>query len=308
MVLPSIMTRKIIKIADKTFAMTLPNEWLRKFDLGKGDELDVNEQNDKLVVSTEKSYKQQKIHVDLEDMDERTIRWYLSALHKYGYDEIEIRYHNKEKLRLIQELLKNLYTGFNILQETESVVILKSIAKENEEEFENTLRRAFRVTIAMGEELLTAIKAKNIEEIREIKKKELVNNQLTNFCERILNKRGYNDFKKNSFLYVIIWNLEKVCDNYKYICDLLLDGRKFPKDGVGDVLNIFHEANEYLDGYYNLFYEFDGKKLNELSRKKQQIFSKIKEIKENDEILHHISTLVIQITDFSASMIAFHQD
>lgn len=210
---------------------------------------------------------------------------------------------------LIEELLKNLYTGFTVIRETERLVVIKCIAKELEEEFDSTLRRAFRVTISMGDELIKAIKEKKIEEIKQIKQKELINNQLTNFCERILNKKGYKDFKKNTFLYVIIWNLEKVCDNYKYICDLLLKEKRWPSL---EILKLFEMSNEYFKLYYEIFYDFDAKKLNLLSRKKEEIFNFHKTAKINEgmdkELANYLLTLVIQCTDFSASMIAFHED
>ena len=63
----------------------------------------------------------------------------------------------------------------------------------------------------MGDELFESLRDKNIESFETILEKELLNNQITNFCQRLLNKHNFGS--NSNFLYAIIWNLEKICDN-----------------------------------------------------------------------------------------------
>ncbi|MBT4540286.1 hypothetical protein HOC35_02125 [Candidatus Woesearchaeota archaeon] len=294
------MKRKVITLSDTTFVITLPLDWIRKYDIKKGDYIDLSQINDDLLVSVDSIPLKKNIKIDISNLTERVIRWQLSALHKSGYDHIEILYANKDQEKLIYELMKNLFTGFNILSETANCLILRSIAKEDKQEFDAALRRAFRITLLMGNELLDCFKKREINE--HIKEKELINNQLTNFCQRLINKHNYGG-NKATFLYAIIWNLEKVCDNYKYIFDTINTIEDLIEPNI---LEVFELINEYLNDYYNLFYEFELTKLNKINQKQNLIKEKIKNIQKKDEILNHLQVLMTQITDFSASIIALN--
>ncbi|MBS3122438.1 phosphate uptake regulator PhoU [Candidatus Woesearchaeota archaeon] len=304
------MKRKVIQIADKTFVISLPSEWVKRFNISKGDEVDLKEFNDGLIISSQNQLgATASIRINIANLNERVIRWYLSALHKSGYDELEINYIDKDQLKLIYELMKNLFTGFNIISETKNVVILKSISKENKEEFDAALRRSFRVTISMGSELIECLKTKNYDKLQLIKEKELLNNQLTNFCERLVNKHR---FEKSVFQYIIIWNLEKICDNYKYIINELEKKNtdiKIQPQISKELIDIFELANNYLEQYYDILFNFNITKLNAIDELKKQIMSKTSSLKLSGldkEILSHLIVLITQATDFSASIIAMN--
>lgn len=305
------MKRKLIQMAGKTIVVSLPAEWVKKYNLKKSEEIDLEEQGGRIVISTSKEYNIEKVKIDLREATERVIRWTLSALHKSGFDEIVIEHDKKETVRLIEELIKDLFTGFTIIEQTKERCVLKSISKDQESELDPALRRAFLVTISMGEETLEAIKQGKFGDLKELAMKERTNNQLTNFCERILNKRGYKNYKKTNFMYIIAWNLEKICDNYNYICNLLKDAKKV-KIGY-DVIKLYESANELFKGYYELFYKFDINRLSELSTKKKEIEKETRKIMKGKneievELIHHLLTIVSQTADFSASTIALNQN
>ena len=314
------MKRKVISLAPNTYVVTLPLRWANKHDIKKGDEVDMAESADKLIISSNSSAASKSAMIDISLLNERVVRWYLSALHKSGYDLIEIKHNGQAQQKLVYELMKNLFTGFNIISETPNSIILKSIANENKEEFDNSLRRAFRITLQMGDELLEAIKLGKIlnhETIALIKEKELQNNQLTNFCQRLISKYNYGG-DKAVFLYAIIWNLEKVCDNYKYIADAFekyydlapnASRKSVDKTSLNisqEMISLIKESNQYLEDYYTLFYKFNITMLNNISQKKTALTASMTEFKPSSDIerviLNHILVFVTQVTDFSASM------
>ncbi|MFH1439780.1 MAG: AbrB/MazE/SpoVT family DNA-binding domain-containing protein [Candidatus Woesearchaeota archaeon] len=307
------MKRKVIQVADKTLMISLPLAWVKQHDIKKGDEIEVDEAGENLLLYPGDSTQSKLITIDISFLNERVIRWYLSALHKSGFDEISIKYHNPEQLKLIYSLMKNLFTGFNIISETDNSVVLKNISKDNKDEFDQALRRAFRVTISMGKELLDCINNKDFVKLGMITEKELLNNQLTNFCERLLNKYKFSD--KTTFLYTIIWNLEKVCDNYKYIIDEINNWIKSYGNAINinvsdDVLNVFNSINLYLEQYYNLYYNFNIELMNKITDMNKSIKQNISMIDKNDKfnliIINHLNVLLTQTTDFSASIIALN--
>lgn len=300
------MKRKVIQLAGKTFVITLPSTWIKKFGIKKGDEVDIDELNTELVVTTDKAYDESEIEVDIRGLDQRTIFWMCSALHKYGYNQIHLTYDKPAQLQQVRDRVKNLFTGFIVAETTDNRITLKSVSKDIESEFDPTLRRAFRVALSMGEELYGMLKTNNFSKEDELFELEITNNQLTNFCQRLLNKRGYKEYKKTTFYYVIVWNLEKVCDNYKYI---LNDLKQTKTTKISrELLEFLKGCNEYFKAYYELLYNYNREKLQQLSIQRDDlklIRDKVAPKSPTEiKIYSHLLTTMTQIHDFSASMIA----
>lgn len=196
------------------------------------------------------------------------------------------------------------------MEQTKDHCVLKRISKDLESEFEPALRRAFLVTLSMGEESLDCIKNQNFKGLKDLIPKEHINNQLTNFCERLLNKKGYTDYKKTCFMYVIAWNLEKVCDNYKDVCELLKDVKKM--EIKKDIIRLYEQTNGFFKSYYELFYSFDIIKLSELTVKKKEIEKDARKMVKGKseleiELIDYLLGVILHTKDFSATMIAINQ-
>ncbi|MFP4423697.1 MAG: AbrB/MazE/SpoVT family DNA-binding domain-containing protein [Candidatus Woesearchaeota archaeon] len=306
------MQRKVIQLAGKTLVVSLPNKWVKQFGIQKGDELDILEEDNQLVIRSGIRREESKnIFIDISDSKERIIRWTLSALHKKGYDEIQVKFEHMDKLRILEDLIRNRFIGFAIVHQTESLCIIRNITKEAEMEFDSILRRGFLVTESLAESTLDLMKRKKFKEMSELVQLEKTNNQLTNFCERIINKGKYPVAKDSHFMYVIAWNLEKVADDYKYICEYLsrLDNPVIDQPTV----EIFERINHYFKEFYYLFYKFKIEELNELDKKRKIIIKDIIEVcehanKENTVILNYLLSNIYKIVDFHASTIALNSE
>jgi phosphate uptake regulator len=299
------MKRRIIQLAGKTFVVTLPSSWVRQWGVQKGSEVDVLERGPRLIVSTSEHRPLRKAGIDVSAATERTLRWLLSSLHKKGYDEIEIRSDNPLHAVVIDQLLRDLFLGFAVVHRSGSLCVVRALSKELDDQLDVIVRRAFLVTLALADQTLQFVKQKNFDALHSLLDLEKTNNQLTNFCERILNKRGLDEPVKTNFLYVIMWNLEKIADEYKYICELLAKKRK-----VGNnALELFEKANNLLRKYYELFYKFDVERLSKLSDEFVSVREHLeKVIPKNDDslLLSHIHHIILKTADFSASTFALH--
>ena len=299
------MIRKVSKIGPSTLMISLPSKWVKKYDINKGSELNITEKGKILTISTENLITtDHKTTVDFSNLEPRVIKWYLSALHKTGLDEIKILYNNQKTIELIKGTINNLLIGFTIIEQNNKYIIIKQISVDLEQEFRPILRRSFLVTLTLAKQSLELIKNKQYEKLKNTKLLELTNNKLTNFCQRILIKNQYIIPTKTCFAYVIIWNLEKIADDYKYICDELFK-RKAPLSK--EIIDLYQQVNELLESYYNLFYKFKIQDLNELSAKRTEILNKIKNSKtENNLIINYLQSLTLKIVDFSSSIIALN--
>ena len=299
------MKRKVIQIADKTLVVSLPNDWVRQWGIKKGDELDVSESGPRLIASTTEYRPLKKGGVDVSNASERTLRWLLSSLHKKGYDEIEIKSENPLHAVIIDNLLKDLFLGFAVVHRSGATCLIRSLAKELDDQLQVIVRRAFLVTLALADQSLETAKSKKFDQLKDLLELEKTNNQLTNFCERILNKKGLDEPIKTNFLYVIMWNLEKVADDYKYICEHLAAKRKISKD----TMDLYDRVNKLLRNYYELFYKFDVQKLSALSDDFKKLSRDIETSLSKGEdaiVLSHLYHVALKTVDFSASTFALH--
>lgn len=299
------MKRKIIKIADKTLVVSLPTSWIDENNIQKGDELDLTYLDDKILLSPNiSSQKIKKTSIDISNINERILRWKISSLHKQGFDEIIVLNYTEQQLNIIKELLQNLFIGFIIKEKTKLKIVVGQIAITDASEFNSTLRRSFRQLISATKDLLESFKTRNELVLSNLIHLEHENNKLTNFCERLLNKT-LKEKEKGHFWYVIVWNLEKIMDNFKHISKYYLGKIPEPDDEITIILT---KLKEYVEEYYECFYDFSFEKLTKLSEKnkeiEQEILTKMNENNKFTILLHYSHILLIQIADFSASLIA----
>ena len=268
------MKRKVIKIADTTFVISLPLKWAREHKVQKGDEIDVVEKGNQLVLNLEKErYVPKKIEMDYKNFSKSAIRKSISGLYKKGYDEIKCFITDTKSMNSIQELVKDIFIGFIVSDQTKTSITVKSISNDHAEDFDNILRRIFHLNLTFGEQTIDLIKNNEYETMLSLLHMEETNNQLTNYCQRLINKGlvSNNPF----FLYVIAWNSEKVADEFRYIWDYL--GHK--KQPVSkELLEYFKESLSYYRKYSEFYYSYSSEKVDELGKIRKHIEKKGKEL------------------------------
>ena len=101
---------------------------------------------------------------------------------------------------------------------------------------------------------------------------EISINRLCNFCQRLLNKKGYKLYRKTSFIYTIIWEMEKYCDELKYLVQFMRDHprTRFSPEGI----ELFGQVVDLFELYYNQFYKFNQESVGSLAENRKKIIGK----------------------------------
>lgn len=259
------MKRKVIQMAGKTMVISIPADWVKKYGIKKGEELEIEERGTEIVISTSKSHDLEEIKIDLQGHD-RFIRRNLNTLYRKGYDKIEFIYDNPKIADEIQKAIDESMLGFEMLSQTEKDCVIRAIAHPDESEFDATLRRLFLIVLSMSKDSLIAILDNDYTEVEKIMEKEVATDRIANYCQRLLNKRGYKDFKKITSLYVVIKSLERVADEYKNLCAYVVKNKlKLSKS----TLLFYSKTNKIFEFVYNMYYQFDNRKL--IEEKKQRV-------------------------------------
>lgn len=310
------MKRKVIQIANSTQLISLPRKWTLKYGVKKGDEIEVEENGSKIIVSTERFIDIQKIEIDVTGLDRTSILYYIQGLYRMGYDEITVRFNEqyvihlrtgqkKSVISVIHEIVSRL-TGFEIVQQKENFCVIKDISEISSKEFDTALRRIFLLLIDVNNDLLDGTKNDNKSLIETIDEKHNSVMKFVSYCLRIINKKGYAEHRKATVIYHIIANLDKVVDVIKYSARYLVENNIKLKKESKVFLEPIHSS---INLYYEFFYKFDIKKVSVMYENRDKIIKliakNVKKIPPQDLVyICNLAPMLELITDIADSRIS----
>jgi len=277
-----IIKRKVVLHGNSTLTVSLPSSWIKKFNIKKGDELDIEEHDKELRICSEKEFNLDKKNVDIGNL-KRLGKSYITSLYRSGYDEIYLNYDDNKYIEVIQDLISKEIIGFEIVKQGSNYCLIKDLTGQKDE-FDAALRRIWLLTLGLSNESLNAIKKNDINILKSIHFMDNSINKFSNYCLRLLIKKGHVDFKKTPAYYHLIKSLEEIADQYKDLCSFYLSDKCKIDDNL---INIFAKINEHLNEFYELFYKYDEQKMEDLFKKTKLTHSKISNLE--SDIAYYLS-------------------
>ncbi|MSR86505.1 phosphate uptake regulator PhoU [Candidatus Woesearchaeota archaeon] len=248
------MKRNVILMGGKTHVISLPSQWIKKYQIQKGDELHLQELDNSIVVRTDKHPSSSKeLEVDFRALDSMMIRG-VGAIYKAGYTRVKILYDTKEQLHKIEQILARTCVGFVITQQNENYVVIESITEEVSQGFENYLKRLFYSLESMNQELVEALLRKDPVLLKAIVDKDDQINRIADFCRRVINSGEQILIDKPHIIYYLVEQLERIGDLYKKIAQLALDKKIV---STPSITAHFSDLNALFVSYRTLFYNFN---------------------------------------------------
>jgi phosphate uptake regulator len=308
--------RKVIQIANSTQLVSLPRKWSLKYDIKKGDELDVEEDGDKIIIATERVQEPGNIEVDITGLDRDSFMFLIRILYIRGYDEIKLIFNNPtvdhhradSKVKVISEIHSeiNRLTGIEIIQQRENFCILKVLSESSIKDFDLVLRRIFLLILDASNDLIEGAGKNDNYLVESIEEKH---NTITKFMAnalRMLNKVGHPDHKNNSLYYHIIESLDNINDVLKESArDIVKLNIKISKT-CADILN---SINESLSDFHKLFYKFDFNLVEKLSSERYDILNRIqnesKKMSKNEiKLMMNMERILEEVLDLKVARMA----
>lgn len=298
------MRRKIVQHGSSSLTITLPFSWVKTYNLKKGDELNVEVEGPKLSITTHQPQLMSKKSVESTDFGLFT-RNNLTHLYQDGYDEIEIKFNDADELNGIKQHMPECI-GFEIIDQKNNRLFIKSIAHTMDSDFDVLLRKSFLVTNELAENVLDALKKREFSRLAEISNLESLNNKFTNCCNRIIMKQGYSNPRRIPQIYSLVKMLERIADEYKYICNLYKD---FDGKIDKDLLEYFKTVNELYLTFYKMFYKFDPELKKKIYLDGKRLLSKGESMLsmskgKNSLLLHYLLNVIRKTNDASGAYFA----
>jgi len=169
--------------------ISLPSKWIKKNKLEKGDEVELEELNRKLVITTESKKGSSEITVNLSSLTESAVRTIVTNVYRAGYNKIIINFNDKAILKIIEDVIENYLIGFEIIKKSQNSCIIENITEPSEDQFDNI----FSKIIWSINDLFEITEAMLKKEKRDFTKIEEKIKQFDNLCRRIISKKGIDE-------------------------------------------------------------------------------------------------------------------
>ena len=298
------MKRKVIQVGEFTKVVSLPREWIKKYDVKKGDELFVTEHGSNISIAPNNEEHVVRGEIDLSGLNKCVDR-VLNVYFKGGYDELKIKYDDPKLFEEIPPSLKKYMIGFEMIEQGQNYCVIKSMTKTYSEDFDSILLRTLLLLNSMSEGIKEAIANKDLSTINNIKSLEETNNRYTGFCSRLINKDALKYGSNKNFMYTIVEELEKIADVYKYICCYLYENPETVKEIDKRTAALYSVTGELLVDFINLFKSYNIKRVPQIFQRRKEIISEANDIIKkksgaNARIAYYLMDITQMITNITS--------
>jgi len=299
------MKRSLTK-SGASLVTTIPSKWVRKYGLEQGDEVDITIDGNRLLITTEKvsSPEEEKVILRQEDCAPYEDR-VLGKFYIAGYNLVELEITDPSRVDHIKYRVSTRELGFEPLEETNKRILFTSVVTEEESQYQTFERKAFLTGLEVAKLTLQAFEENDPTKFEYALKIETTNTKFCAYCQRYLNKKGAKNY---ALPYVIIWALEKIVDEYKYIIEYSQLKKIKPSK---QTIAFFKEVNEFFNQLYIMYYVFDMKTYSKLALQKKAMIKKGYQLSstaphKDAPIIAHLMTITRLTSDCLTSTIGKH--
>lgn len=264
--------------------------------------MEVQEEKGILTICPGGTIEQRKVKIDLQNMPSFNPNFIFGA-YQMGADELEIHFSSRAQLEQIQKIVEKCI-GFEIVNQSEHVCLIKDISQSSEMEFDTILRRSFLLVLELATGCLEAHQQRDFPRLATLRLLEAQNNRFTDYCKRILNRYQYLHREKTFIFYSLIADLERIADEYKRICDFTAEEKS-----NAETLKIFEEVNRLLRIYYEQFYKYDSGDTERAIAKTQSLAKNLMGImraKDKGLLPHFLHNITVRLSDSLVTNIKQH--
>lgn len=302
------MKRSVILMGGKTYVLSLPSQWIKRYSIQKGEELDIEEKGNALFVRTDKRSTTKEIEIDFSPLD-KVLGRAVGAIYKAGYGRAKIHFKTQEQLDKIEDTLKRTLIGFEITKQDKNYVLVENLADLKSEEFDASLKRLFFSLENMHEETLAALSSLDTKALEKVIEKDGNINRLADFCRRVINSGEAKFLEKPGVLYYVVEQLERIGDMYKSFAQMALA----KEISFSPELKLFFlDIGKLFTHYRTLFYKFTledfelfGKTFYDL-RAQTKLLGKQKLTLEQRHFLTHQNYLLETVIDMNGALLTLH--
>lgn len=209
------MRRKLIK--QKTaYTITLPIDWVREHGIDKTGELDIVEEGNTLILSSEGKNKPQEASLTLVSSDKEYCRIMIENHYLKGYDILNVYFSDNNLMPIIQNVVSNLI-GIEIVKQSKNSCMISQTAMPTTEEFKSLFNRCTSIltyTLQIVEESIKNNIYDRLEEISQLTKDA---RRFLLFLTRTIHKHSIIAREDESFMHLLLERFILIQHNQLYM-------------------------------------------------------------------------------------------
>lgn len=244
-------TRKLIAHGPSSLTVSLPNSWVRKNELKKGDVVFVKEIDDGLKITTMPTDRSKEININLIGHSEQEIIPILTLAYRRGFDEFRITYGSETEYKNISATIKNLI-GLAIIENGKGICKVKTMAKDSDQDFKALFRRTFLILLQELEDMKNAVAKES--DIYGFASRDNDVNSMVNLGIRLINKGYIQDRASELHMFYALLILEEIGDDLvKFSIEINKKKLKETEKACNETYNMLRMIYEaYFSDKYSL--------------------------------------------------------
>lgn len=295
------MKRKVNRVGQNTLTVSLPSKWVKEHNIKAGDELDLDNQDDGLVINRSLMAKEEKkATINVDENTYLSLVRIIYLLYRTNYDKINLVYSKqtifdpkRERKNNIKILTKNIVSrllGAEITSQSSNRTEIECFASENDPNLDKIEKRVYFLIRETVDELLNAIGPKYSDFHKTMYDHHDHISRFINYFLRELHKSSKTEEEKK-VAYSFYMDLDHLVDKLRHLSE------KINRFGCTKKTKKYIE--ETFDFFYGQFNALFKKKIShEMIQKRYDIKEKInndsftaKELRVISELYFFLDTL-----------------
>lgn len=171
--------------------LSLPSKWIKANNLEKGNELDIEEKGDSLIIRLDAKKQKKETEINLSSLTESSIRTIVTNAYRMGYTKVKLNFKDEKALKTIQNTINNDLIGFEIIKKSKTSCEIENITEPSKEQFDNIFSKIF-LNI---DDLFEITENMLHGEKQEFEQTEQKIKQFDNFCRRVISESQEDNSK-----------------------------------------------------------------------------------------------------------------
>ena len=287
------MKRKVVQNGPLTLGISLPIKWIKLHGIKKGDDVELEEQEKKLLINPSKSAKKDKkaTNFTIDTNYKQYIKLIITNAYRIGYDVINISFKTQKQFNLIKDVVSTHLIGYEITEKKKDYCKIESITEPPEDKVETLINRMFHI-IKDSSGMIAEYLTKGINpDLRYIESQTNKIDQYTFFCKRTISKTDFEE--KSYFRWILLLHLLWIQHDYNRLISYVIHKKvKSRKEFIA----VFDKVDKYFESFVEAFIKKDIQAFSRINEKGESILYKdcysLFENNKEGASLYHLADIV----------------
>lgn len=287
------MKRRLIKQASQAVTITLPIDWIRNNGLKAGDEIDVRQSEDNLILNAGKKTVTGKLELNTTGFHRRVYFLNINAAYARGIDEIYLE--NDKYPELTQTI------GYAVVSQKGDKYVIRDVAGKTMENLDDIFKRIFQIVLGFYDAAINDVLNKNAgEDYETLKKMDAEINRFVLFLQRSIMKFSHSEPINARILFAYSFALEKLGDEILRFWRAALKGniKKDPK--IKEIILLSKKA---LERAFEIYYFSNYDKIKKTTELRDSIRDKSIKLMNLNQATTELLIHAVRISDDSYDLV-----